>query len=118
MQNEMRLLFNLVFVRGVIDRQALAGIFGIPGQFWQYDAHFCKVRKYSIDPLPDFCANCLHDFGTTVGGRARLGCTMCRVEAGIDSEVNKRIGIWTCFTQDWTDYQLAKCYKEYFHGRD
>lgn len=109
---EYRLLFNLVFVRGVTDRAGLAGILGMPGTLGHYDAAITKQRKMSYEFLPDFCISCLTCFDYCQGGRARTGCSNCgETDYTVGSLNHQKMSLWTCYTQDYTDYLLSQAYK-------
>lgn len=109
LSNEDRLLFNLVFVRGCTDYQALAGIFGIAGM----NRHFIGDAKHSGEVLPDFCLGCLTSYGDTVGGRARRGCHQCNQYYTLDSELYKKYTSWGMLTQNVNDALLCHAYRRY-----
>lgn len=106
LENRHRLLFNLVFIRGVTDYQTLTGVFGMGGAEETYNPASDIYNRYTAEVLPDFCCNCLTDFGTVVGGRLRVGCPVCR-NPNLDG-----LNSWTMFTQSAEPLKLIRTYQK------
>ena len=109
---ERLLLFKLLFERQVGDYASLSGMFGIGGRSSNFDHGIYQSRRMSREVLPDFCVNCLHDFGVTISGRARKGCPYCGGIEEVGNKLNHRMSAWTILTQDPTDYLLCIAFKE------
>lgn len=106
-------MFNLIFVLEQTDSQFMAGLFGLPGTY----GHYNPIKRYSLDKLPDFCINCLHDYGEVVGGNARRGCPHCRVGYIQESKVYKKYQAWNLLQQSSDDLLLCYAYKEYMNAQ-
>lgn len=107
--DEDRLMFNVIFVLDQTDPQFLAGLFGLPGTY----KHYNSIPNFSLELLPDFCLNCLYDYGEVVGGHARRGCPNCRASFTVESSLYKRYQAWNLLQQGSDDLLLCYAYKRY-----
>jgi hypothetical protein len=79
-------LFILIYDKGVEELPFLQWLMDTPTRYPTATA-FC-----SADLLPDMCATCYTFLGTSVGGRLRHVCPVCR-EA--DNEQWRKVGLFT-----------------------
>mgnify|MGYP005992776959 CR=1 FL=1 len=107
--NLHRLLFNLIFLRGVTGTGELLAVAGKP--YWPPAKNQVDLHDYAgAAMLPDFCVSCMYDYGLTVSGRVRRSCPNCKAGYKQYGPEYRKLAAWQAMTDSTGTELLLRTY--------